>query len=662
MYKLLFCKFGKSVILSVLLLVLLVASVTPVFAEDLPTPDSLAEQAPPSIKATETVPQITAQIDTPSGLVVKKPLEGSVFKDQIELDITAYTSEGKPSKIDVVLYYGHADRESYYLATGVGEIRKTATIPSIINGNKVKMEILASGISPGYTLRTIFLDRSSSYAIIESVEGKILDFNEDKILYTGYNYGYFGGADTVLKILDRHTRQETILSTHLPEDFDYDQVPAYLTPKGALFIQQLENHHQGLMEYSDGELTLHDQSDYYYGRNYRVIGSNAAFERQGSVLLKNVQNGVERIVADKGILWDLTEDGTVLYTNTTDRKLYTYKDGKSTRVSTLTDPSVWESSAKTDGTRTLYMRSDTNSLMMHNGTESIELAQNVFLPYETGFHIENGWSAYTKVEPLGTGIWMVSPQGEKKQVTFCNSHAMIRSVGSNGEVLSTCNGNLYYSSFLAGSDAFPVIADLGKLIYKNNKLYSRTGGSILAIHVTPNDITPPKTQLLVNGAAPVASGWYKPGARVEFLAQDDPAGTGVRDTRYDINNGPRQTYSGPFLLSGEDTYFYQVDFNSTDNNGNQEGQQRIIIKIDSDIPYTKSALSPNWSADKTYIKSYTVTLKSYDQTTGVKATYYRINGGEWKTYSGPFEMNQVGERRLDFYSVDNVGNEEKHPA
>ncbi|TYP68890.1 hypothetical protein BCM02_1178 [Paenibacillus methanolicus] len=588
----------------------------------------------------------------PTGLIVNKPLDGAIAKDSMELDISAYKPDGQPANITAFIIYDGFER--HYLATGAGQIRKTVPIPSAINARKVTMNIEAWGA--GYAKKTIFLDRSPSYSVVDAVNGEILDFNDDKILYTGFDYSTTGDLNNVLKLLDRHTRQEIVLTDKFQTN-RHGGPKAVLTPKGALFVQEIAYAHEELTEYKNGELILlgEDTDGQFYSADYEVQGHIAAFQRQRAVISKNLLTGVESVVTDNGWLSDLSEDGSIVYLSASDRKIYKFKDGASIKLSALTDPSVLESGAKTDGIRTLYMRSNPKALMLHNGTENIELA-----PHDTGYHIENGWIIYYKKDSQGTYQgWMISPQGESKLIPAIGTSV----ISPDGEILGPCISNqICYYSHGDVNEPFPVLADLGRLLYKGNQFYSITGGSILAIHATPNDITPPKTQMLVNGATPVYDGWYKAGARVEFLAQDDPAGTGVRDTRYDINNGPRQTYTGPFVLTGEDTHHYVLDFNSTDNNGNQEGQQRIVIKIDSDIPFTKSTLTPNWSADKTYIKSYTVTLRAYDQTTGVKATYYRINGGEWKTYSGPFEMDQVGERRLDFYSVDNVGNEEKHPA
>ena len=62
-----------------------------------------------------------------------------------------------------------------------------------------------------------------------------------------------------------------------------------------------------------------------------------------------------------------------------------------------------------------------------------------------------------------------------------------------------------------------------------------------------------------------------------------------------------------------------------------------------------------------YVSDVTVTLNATDDLSGVNATYYRINGGEWETYDSPFVISGDGDDILiEFYSIDNAGNQESH--
>jgi hypothetical protein len=57
-----------------------------------------------------------------------------------------------------------------------------------------------------------------------------------------------------------------------------------------------------------------------------------------------------------------------------------------------------------------------------------------------------------------------------------------------------------------------------------------------------------------------------------------------------------------------------------------------------------------------YVTNVTVTLDATD-IDGVNATYYKINGEEWKTYESPFIISEDGKDILiEYYSIDNAGN------
>jgi len=61
----------------------------------------------------------------------------------------------------------------------------------------------------------------------------------------------------------------------------------------------------------------------------------------------------------------------------------------------------------------------------------------------------------------------------------------------------------------------------------------------------------------------------------------------------------------------------------------------------------------NW-----YISNVTVTIKTTDDWSGVNATFYRINGGNWNIYIEPFILGEDGRYDIEYYSLDNVGNVE----
>jgi len=51
----------------------------------------------------------------------------------------------------------------------------------------------------------------------------------------------------------------------------------------------------------------------------------------------------------------------------------------------------------------------------------------------------------------------------------------------------------------------------------------------------------------------------------------------------------------------------------------------------------------------------TATLTAEDPYVGVAETWYRLNGGDWLGYDGPFTIGDEGVHTLEFYSVDLAG-------
>ena len=80
--------------------------------------------------------------------------------------------------------------------------------------------------------------------------------------------------------------------------------------------------------------------------------------------------------------------------------------------------------------------------------------------------------------------------------------------------------------------------------------------------------------------------------------------------------------------------------------------------IDNLPPKTLCILSGTLGNGNWYISDVEVTLQATD-TTGVDYTKYRIDGNKWETYASPFIVSMEGIHKIEYYSVDNIGNEEE---
>lgn len=83
---------------------------------------------------------------------------------------------------------------------------------------------------------------------------------------------------------------------------------------------------------------------------------------------------------------------------------------------------------------------------------------------------------------------------------------------------------------------------------------------------------------------------------------------------------------------------------------------------DGIVPVSKKTVSkaPQLEAGNTIIygKTIDITLKTTDESSGVKNTYYSIDGAEFTPYSAKLDITKEAAYNLRFYAVDNVGNVE----
>jgi hypothetical protein len=100
-----------------------------------------------------------------------------------------------------------------------------------------------------------------------------------------------------------------------------------------------------------------------------------------------------------------------------------------------------------------------------------------------------------------------------------------------------------------------------------------------------------------------------------------------------------------------------VKWIAEDIRGNISDVRSATFVVDSVAPTTTATLSPE-PVNGVY-DAPTVTLTAVDGgEAGVDKTEYRINGGAWTTYSGPFKVTTVGDHTLEYRSIDKVGNVE----
>lgn len=188
------------------------------------------------------------------------------------------------------------------------------------------------------------------------------------------------------------------------------------------------------------------------------------------------------------------------------------------------------------------------------------------------------------------------------------------------------------------------------------------------IHWNTSDTMPPVTTASLSPSVPDGSGGnYASPVTVTLGATDNDSG--VAKTEYSVNSGIWKTYSSPFSFGTDGTY--TVEFRSTDNAGNEEGNKSVqfaialpVVILDTAAPTTTAAIDP-LSADGSngwHVSPVTVTLTATDDKSGVDSTQFSLDGAPWADYSAPVVVSSDGVHSFEFRSTDFAGNVEATKA
>jgi len=104
-------------------------------------------------------------------------------------------------------------------------------------------------------------------------------------------------------------------------------------------------------------------------------------------------------------------------------------------------------------------------------------------------------------------------------------------------------------------------------------------------------------------------------------------------------------------------FIWAIDING---NGNSSSIYNFSI-VDNFPPQTTHSLNPSLPNGNNgwYVSNVTITLNANDNASGINKTLYKINDGNWKEYNGAFIISEEGEHVIQYYSIDNAGNEEE---
>jgi hypothetical protein len=168
-----------------------------------------------------------------------------------------------------------------------------------------------------------------------------------------------------------------------------------------------------------------------------------------------------------------------------------------------------------------------------------------------------------------------------------------------------------------------------------------------------------------NSPAPNANGWWT-GSSVQVTLTPSDATSGILHTWYAIdtgscypgNYGACNVYTGPFTYSAEGAHY--IYYFTEDNAGNFSSEPYEYLYIDRTLPTTTSSLSGTIYSGSIYSTPVQVTLSASDAISGIKKTWYKLDGGGQILYAGPFTVSALGSHNINYWSVDNAGNGEVH--
>ncbi len=168
------------------------------------------------------------------------------------------------------------------------------------------------------------------------------------------------------------------------------------------------------------------------------------------------------------------------------------------------------------------------------------------------------------------------------------------------------------------------------------------------------------------GIAPV-TGELPAQSETKYFQQINPSegkylvkiiGTGSGDYMIDLSKTDEQGNVTTQVINGnaEKNKLEEYSFEYT-----QIASEPIILEpVDITPPTTNIALYGEQGQDDWYRSNVNIVLSATDEEngSGVDKTFYRLNGSGWYTYSEQIGINNEGNFKIDYYSVDQAGNKE----
>jgi hypothetical protein len=177
------------------------------------------------------------------------------------------------------------------------------------------------------------------------------------------------------------------------------------------------------------------------------------------------------------------------------------------------------------------------------------------------------------------------------------------------------------------------------------------------------DNTPPTCTVAVYGGHMVRSPWYVAFPTIQVNSSDFQPGSNVSSVSSRVWNGSAlardwSPFTGPtetLTVEGKDTFECQA----RDNALWDSPIANNTAWVDTVEPLTSSSVAGRKGSNDWFTECPTVTLSVYELTSGLEKTMYRVDGGTWTQYAGPFTVcGDKADHLVEYQSHDNAGNVE----
>lgn len=397
-----------------------------------------------AIEATDTrenavSASVPVTLDRPPELIINSPIALSVARPSIEFDATCSDLEG-----DCEIRLSVA---GVSLAQADNELLRTLELPTY-DGELISMDVRVTD-SAGQIVtetRQIYVETSPLLNLIAKTDGRILDFNDEALLYEL-------GDSIFLRV-----EGGTVTELPLPEVSGIYR--AFLTPRGFIVSWTTGSVLDAkLWELNDGTIYQlarpNSTQSLSVSGNYAVFNTDGVNPNQGRKLIRRnlltTNNSV--ISEDSGnISNDVYADGSVAFWDKDYRVLTS--DGTSSNV-VASDAQRWATYPLIGDNRVLYRLHDPccsnqqysiRAIVDGNDTLLSDFRDQEVSPARD-YRIEGQWIAYTDIGNAGqTHVWTYSPEGAKTKRTDFGSNSHIVAMSADGEVILSNQSAWYIST------------------------------------------------------------------------------------------------------------------------------------------------------------------------------------------------------------------------